>query len=105
MPRKPTITEASLRSLGPKRLAAYLIEACDRDDVIDRKVRMALAAKGGGNALDAELNKRINGLATERTFVDWRASHDLSDTIDAIRASITGEVAANSPRAAVATRA
>ena len=53
--RKPIITEVFLRSLGPKRLAAFLLEARDRDEVIDWKVRLALAAKGGGDTLDTEL--------------------------------------------------
>lgn len=46
MPRKPTITEASLRSLGPKRLAAFLVEACDREVGIDKKVRLSLDGTG-----------------------------------------------------------
>ena len=63
MPRKAAITETSLKSLGLKRLAALVHEACDRDDVLEKKVRMMLAAKDGGDALDAELAKRIKGLA------------------------------------------
>ena len=55
MPRKAAITETSLKSLGLKRLTALVYEACDRDDVLDKKVRMMLAAKDGGDALDAEL--------------------------------------------------
>jgi hypothetical protein len=102
MPRKPTITEATLRSLGPKRLAALVLEGCQRDDVLEKKVRMMLAAKGGGDALDAELTTRIKSLRTGRSFVDWRGAGNLAETIDAIRASITGELAAKSPRAAVA---
>jgi hypothetical protein len=33
---------------------------------------MMLAAKDGGDALDAELAKHIKGLAGSRTFYDWR---------------------------------
>ena len=47
MPRKPAITETSLKSLGLKRLAALVLEACDRDDVLQKKVRLMLAAKDG----------------------------------------------------------
>ena len=102
MPRKAAITETSLKSLGLKRLAALVHEACDRDDVLEKKVRMMLAAKDGGDALDAELAKRIKGLATARTFYDWREAGDLVRTIDDIRANITDELAGKDPDAAVA---
>ena len=102
MPRKAAITETSLKSLGLKRLAALVQEACDRDDVLEKKVRMMLAAKDGGDALDAELAKRIKGLATARTFYDWRDAGDLVRTIDDIRANITDGLAGKDPGAAVA---
>ena len=102
MPRKTTITEATLRSLGPKRLAALVLEACQRDDVLKKKVRMMLAAKGGSDALDAELKTRIKSLQTGRSFVDWREAGNLAAIIDTIRAGITGELVAESPGAAVA---
>jgi hypothetical protein len=102
MPRKPTITEATLRSLGPKRLAALVLEGCQRDDVLEKKVRMMPAAKGGGDALDAELTTRIKSLRTGRSFVDWREAGNLTATIDAIRATITDELATKSPRVALA---
>ena len=102
MPRKPTITEATLRSLGPKRLAALVLEVCKRDDVLQKKVRMMLAAKGGGDVLDAELTTRIKNLRTGRSFVDWREAGNLTEIIDTIRANITGELVAKSPRAAMA---
>jgi hypothetical protein len=102
MPRKAAITETSLKSLGLKRLAALVHEACDRDDVLEKKVRMMLAAKDGGDALDAELAKRIKGLATARTFYDWREAGDLVRTIDDIRANITDGLAGKDPRAAEA---
>ena len=102
MPRKPAITEASLRSLGVKRLVALVLDACARDDVLDRKVRMMLAAKDGGNALDAELRKRIKSLAGTRTFHDWRSAADVARTIDTIRLNIVEELAPKDLRAAVA---
>ena len=101
MARKPTINEASLRSLGPKRLAALVLQACNRDDVIDKKVRLMLAAKGGGDALDVELEKRIKSLASGGTFYDWRDAGDLVSTIDNIRSNITDELGSKNPRAAV----
>jgi hypothetical protein len=101
MPRKATITEASLKSLGLKRLAVLVHEACDRDDVLEKKVRIMLAAKDGGDALDAELAKRIKSLAGSRTFYDWRSAGDLVRTIDTVRANIVEELSAKDPRAAV----
>jgi hypothetical protein len=102
MPRKAAITETSLKSLGLRRLAALVHEACERDDVLGKKVRMMLAAKDGGDALDAELAKRIKGLATARSFYDWREAGDLVRTIDDIRAHITNELGGKHPRPAVA---
>jgi hypothetical protein len=101
MPRKAAITETSLKSLGLKRLAALVHEACDRDDVLNKKVRMMLAAKDGGDALDAELAKRIKRLAGSRTFYDWRIVGDLVRTIDTIRANIVDELGAKDPRSAI----
>jgi hypothetical protein len=101
MPRQAVITETALKSLGLKRLAALVQEACDRDDVLENKVRMMLAAKDGGDALDAELSKRIKSLAGSRMFYDWRIVGDLVRTIDAIRSSIVDELGAKDPRAAV----
>ena len=100
MPHKPTITEASLKALGQKRLAGHVLEACDRDDVLDKKVRMMLAAKDGGDALDAELGKRIKSLAGGRTFYDWRIAGDLVGTIDTIRCNAVDELGAKQSRAA-----
>lgn len=101
MPRQAAITEISLESLGLKPLAALVQEACERDDVRENKVRMMLAAKDGGDALDAELAKRIESMAGSRTFYDWRMAGDLVRTIDAIRSNIVDELGAKDPRAAV----
>jgi hypothetical protein len=101
MPRTAAITESSLKSLGLKRLAALVREACDRDNVLENQVRMMLAAKDGGDALDAELAKRIKSLAGSRTFYDWRVAGDLVRTIDTIRSNIVDELGAKDPRAAV----
>ena len=57
MPRQAAITGTSLKSLGLKRLAALVQEACDRDDVLENKVRMMLAAKDGGDALECRAGK------------------------------------------------
>jgi hypothetical protein len=101
MPRQAAITQTSLKSLGLKRLAALVQEACDRDDVLENTVRMMLAAKDGGDALDAELAKRIKSLAGSRTFYDWSNAGDLVRTIDAIRSNIVDELGAKDSRAAV----
>ena len=43
-----------------------------RDDVLKKKVRMMLAAKGGSDALDAELETRIKSLQTGRLLARQR---------------------------------
>ena len=101
MPRKPAITETSLKTLGLKRLAALVLEACGRDDVLEKKVRLMLAAKDGSDALDVELDTRIKSLAASRTFYDWRIAEDLVRTIDTIRANAVDQLGAKKPRAAV----
>ena len=101
MPRKPAITETSLKTLGLKRLAALVLEACDRDDVLQKKVRLMLAAKDGSDALDVELDTRIKSLSTSRTFYDWRIAGDLVQTIDTIRANAVDQLGAKRPRTAV----
>ena len=88
MARKPVIIEATLKSLGLKRLAELVHEACERDDVFEKKVRLLLAATGGSDVLDTEIGKRIKGLIASRTFYDWETANDLVRTIDLIRARI-----------------
>ena len=60
-----------------------------------------MAAKGGVDALDAELGKRIKSLVNSRAFYDWETASDFARTIDLIRASIVNELGKLNPGTAV----
>ena len=97
MARKPANAETTLKTLCIKRLTALLLEVCDRDDVLAKKVRLLLAAKDNGNALYAEIGKRIECLMTGRSFMDWPAAGDFADTLDALRVAVVTDLSGQDP--------
>lgn len=88
-----TVTEANLRSLGPERLAALLIEAAAGDANLKRRLRTELAAEIGAADLAFELDKRLTTLATSRTRVSWRKRPALLQDLDALRRIIVERLA------------
>ena len=96
------ITEAGLKSLGLDTLVGLLIDACERDDTFEGKVRILLAGRSGGDALDAEIGKRIRSLTTGRRFHDWRTAPEFAQSIDSVRVAITETLGATNPKAAIA---
>jgi hypothetical protein len=96
---KAEVSEASLARLGPKRLAALLLAAADADAALRRRLRMELLADDPA-ALAKEIDGQIRSLRRAKSFVDWRKAADLVKTLDSLRASIIGELAAADPAAA-----
>ena len=102
MARKAAITDETLKSLGLDALVGLVLEACGRDDALDKKVRMLLASRTGSDALDTEIGKRIKSLTTGRNFYDWRTAPAFAESIDALRIAITETLGATDPKVAIA---
>jgi hypothetical protein len=102
MARKAAITDETLKTLGLDTLVGLMLEACERDDALDKKVRMLLASRSGGDALDTEIGKRIKSLTTGRSFHDWNTAPEFAQSIDSLRIAITETLGATDPKAAIA---
>jgi hypothetical protein len=102
MARKAAITDATLKALDLDTLVGLLLEACDHDDATEKKVRMVLASRSGGDALDTEIGTRIKSLTTGKRFHDWQSVPEFSQSIDAVRVAITDTLGAKDPKAAMA---
>jgi hypothetical protein len=101
MPGRKTITPDTLETLGAKRLAEVLAEACEGDTSLRRKVQILLAAQEGGGKLEQAIAKRIATLARSRKFLDWREAPTLAAELAALREGIVAELGVQDPRAAM----
>ena len=93
MASKKTVTLDNLAALGPERLAAILLDLAETDAEVKRRLRLELAAQVGGDAIAAEIGKRITALRTARSFVDWQKRRDFVKDLDLQRAMIVDRVA------------
>ena len=93
MASKKTVTLENLAALGPQRLAAILVEIAEGDAEIKRRLRLELAAEVGGDAIAAEIGKRLATLRTARSFIDWEKARDFAKELDLQRAMIRHYVA------------
>lgn len=96
---KVDLNADTLAKLGAKKLAALLFAASEDDAVLARKLRMELMAHDP-EALAREIDRQISALRRSRSFVDWNKIGDLAKTLDGLRASIAGPLAAADPSSA-----
>jgi hypothetical protein len=98
MASKKTLNLDNLAALGPERLAAILIDVAAGNAEIKRRLRLELAAQaGGGDALVAEVGKRLTALRTARTFVDWQRRREFLKDLDQQRGMIVDRIAHTRP--------
>jgi hypothetical protein len=98
MASKKTLNLDNLAALGPERLAAILIDVAAGNADIKRRLRLELAAQaGGGDALAAEVGKRLTALRTARSFVDWQKRRDFVKDLDQQRVMIVDRIAQTRP--------
>jgi hypothetical protein len=71
MARGKALTAEELAKLGAKQLAKLLVEACESDPQLRRRIEILLATKKGPDELEATLQKRIVLLSRASGFVDW----------------------------------
>src|SRR3954470_17201055 len=83
MASKKTLNQDNLAALGPERLATILIDVAAGNAEIKRRLRLELAAQaGGGDALAAEVGKRLPALRAARSFVDWQKRREFLKDLD-----------------------
>jgi len=97
MASKRTLNAKNLESLGAPTLAALLIELSSGQAVMQRRLRLALAAADGADGAAQEVRKRLAAIARSTTFVDARKRKALLVDLQAQHQAITGPIAAADP--------
>src|SRR5580704_13174243 len=101
MARQPVLNEEALVKLGSEKLARLVIGEAKRNAAFRKLVAAALAATKGPAAVAAIIDKRLAGLDRAKAFVDWEKAKAFTADIAATLATITGDLAAADPDAAV----
>ena len=97
MAPKTTLAAENLVRLGAERLADILLELAGEHPAIKRRLRLELAGEAGGEAIAAEVAKRITALRSARTFIDWQKRPDFVRDLDLTRAMIADRVGRTRP--------
>ena len=97
MASKKTVNLENLAALGSQRLATIILELSEGDAEIKRRLRLELAAEVGGDAIAAEIGKRLTALRTARSFIGWEKSRDFAKDLDTQRMMIADRVTQTRP--------
>jgi hypothetical protein len=100
MARGKALTAEELAKLGAKQLATLLVEACESDPQLRRRIEILLATKRGPDELESTLAKRITSLSRARAFIDWREVPKLEAELAILREGIGVQLRAEDPRSA-----
>lgn len=100
MASKRTLNAQNLEALGAPALAALLIEVSGGNAVIQRRLRLALAAAEGVEGAAQEVRKRLAAIDRATTTVDARKRKALISDLEAQLQAITGTIAAADPKQA-----
>ena len=87
------VTAENLARLGPERLAELLMGEAELRPELKRRLRMELAGGQGPAHLAAELDKRLNSLATSRSRIGWRTRPAFLRELDDLRVQIAERLA------------
>ena len=101
MAAKRTLNAKNLETLGAAALAELLIEVSAGNAVIQRRLRLALAAAGGAEGAAQEVRKRLAAIARSTTFIDSARRKALLADLEAQQQAITGPIARADPALAV----
>jgi len=101
MAGKRTLNAKNLESLGAAALAELLIEVSAGNAVIQRRLRLALAAAGGADGAAQEVRKRLAAIARSTTFIDSAKRKALLADLEAQQQAISGPIATADPALAV----
>jgi hypothetical protein len=97
MASKRTLNIRNLEGLGAAALAELLMEVSSGNAVIQRRLRLALAAAEGAEGASQEVRKRLAAIARATTYVDSRKRKALLSDLEAQHQAITGPIAAADP--------
>ncbi|MFO7629885.1 MAG: hypothetical protein R6W06_10305 [Prochlorococcaceae cyanobacterium] len=100
MASKRTLNAKNLEALGAAALAELLIEVSSGNAVIQRRLRLALAASEGADGAAQEVRKRLAAIDRATTFVDSAKRKALVSDLEAQLQAITGTIAAADPKQA-----
>lgn len=101
MASKRTLNARNLEALGAAALAELLIEVSAGNAVIQRRLRLALAAAGGAEGAAQEVRKRLAAIARSSTFIDSARRKALLTDLEAQQQAIAGPIAAANPALAL----
>lgn len=101
MAAKRTLNARNLEGLGAATLAALLMEVSTGHAVIQRRLRLALAAADGAEGAAQEVRKRLAAISRSTTFIDSAKRKALLADLEAQQQAITGPIAAANPDLAV----
>ena len=100
MASKRTLNARNLEALGAAVLAELLIEVSGGNAVIQRRLRLALAAAEGIDGAAQEVRKRLTAIDRASTFVDSAKRKALVSDLEAQLQAITGPIASGDPKQA-----
>jgi hypothetical protein len=101
MAGKRALNAKNLQTLGAAALAELLIEVSAGNAVIQRRLRLALAAAGGAEGAAQEVRKRLAAIARSTTFIDSAKRKTLLADLEAQQQAISGPIASADPALAV----
>jgi hypothetical protein len=101
MAGKRALNAKNLETLGAAALAELLIEVSAGNAVIQRRLRLALAAAGGAEGAAQEVRKRLAAIARSTTFIDSAKRKALLADLEAQQQAISGTIATADPALAV----
>jgi hypothetical protein len=101
MAAKRTLNARNLEALGAATLAELLIEVSAGNAVIQRRLRLALAAAGGAEGAAQEVRKRLAAISRSTTFIDSAKRKALLADLEAQQQAISGPIATADPALAV----
>ncbi len=94
---KQTLNATNLETLGAAALAELLMEVSSGNALIQRRLRLALAAAGGAGGAAQEVRKRLAAIARSTTYVDSRKRKGLVTELEAHCQAIIGPIAEADP--------
>ena len=97
MAGKRSLNAKNLEALGAPALAQLLLDVSSGNAVIQRRLRLALAAAEGAAGAAQEVRKRLAATARATTFVDSRKRKALLSDLEAQLQAITGPIAEADP--------
>ncbi|MFN5192971.1 MAG: DUF6880 family protein [Cyanobacteriota bacterium] len=105
MAGKRALNASNLQTLGVETLAELLIEVSAGNAVIQRRLRLALAAASGVEGAAREVRKRLAAIARSTTFIDSARRKALLADLHAQQQAISGPIATADPALALELQA